>query len=348
LKRSEQACYRILRRQAKRCAAARRTSFRAADRPERTIEPKSRHSMSLVEKLPPKLVLDAPSLRFLHSGRLSVNGFCDAIDCAFFCGLLHAQRALGVSGAVAEIGVWEGLSFIPLVLGLGEGERALAIDGFELAGGDGAAERYGVATEERLRANVARHTTARPDQVAVWKRLSTHVEAREILEHVGPVRFFSIDGHHSYEAVLHDLDIAAESLGPDGIVAVDDFSNHQFPEVCLAVAEWLRHRKDDLAPFAITPGKLYLSRPARARHYKEALARLEGGPAVLDGETAFLGAKIGVWLPRAKATAKTLAKKLLRTLAPSVVAQMRRWQTALLRSIWLAGLAETVSMYCLA
>jgi hypothetical protein len=71
-------------------------------------------------------------------------------------------------------------------------------------------------------------------------------------------RFIHIDGSHLYVHVKLDLDYAAEAI-EKGIIAVDDFRTQHAIGVTAAV--WEKIIAGRLTPFAITPAKIYLSKP---------------------------------------------------------------------------------------
>ena len=87
------------------------------------------------------------------------------------------------------------------------------------------------------------------------------------------MRFFSVDGGHRYDDVAHDIRLAAAPLHPRGIIVADDFMNAQWPEVTLAVADWLREPGNPIAPFLCTPSKLYLCPRADKSFYQAAASQ---------------------------------------------------------------------------
>jgi hypothetical protein len=159
-----------------------------------------------------------------------------------------------------------------LALARRTGERALAVDLFEddvintntrHAGRNGA-----------LFAN-ARRLGIKLSEEEIFKGSSLDITANDILARTtGCVRFFSVDGSHLYRGVENDLRLAAQTLAPDGIIAVDDFFNPNWADVSWATFVFLRET-DAVVPFAIT-SKLYLAAPTMASKYKEALGKCAG------------------------------------------------------------------------
>lgn len=64
------------------------------------------------------------------------------------------------------------------------------------------------------------------------------------------VRIFSIDGGHTYDCTLNDLNIAKSLTSEDGIIIIDDYYNMDWPGVKTAVDNWLMQNKDYLCFFA--------------------------------------------------------------------------------------------------
>ncbi|HEX4111052.1 MAG TPA: class I SAM-dependent methyltransferase [Stellaceae bacterium] len=222
---------------------------------------------------------------YLRRDFFRVEGYTSYFDAQIFDVLLKAQRAAGIGGAMAEIGVHHGRSFFILARARHAGEKALAVDVFE----DDALYRdpLGFGRGGRFKQNCARLGVVL-DPSEIFAGLSTGLAPNEIRRRVGPVRFFSIDGGHRYHDVRHDLWLAAGALGPRGIIVADDFMNPQWPEVSLAVVEWLRDAGNPLTPFLSSPSKLYLcARSDKLFYQKQARDFFAAGRAVMRPTTLF-------------------------------------------------------------
>jgi hypothetical protein len=206
--------------------------------------------------------------QYCHSGRNKVSGWLNAVDAELFLQILLLQDRLGIVGATAEIGVHHGKSFIPLCLGLRNNERALCIDVFEDQGLN--EDRSGEGSREVFDKNLRRFSIPQ-DRVVVIKGSSLEVKADRILEVVGQVRFFSVDGGHWRDIVINDLGIAADSLSEDGIIALDDFLHKEWPDVTRGFFDWHRGPGADFGPLAISSGKLYLARRKKLDMYADQL-----------------------------------------------------------------------------
>jgi hypothetical protein len=104
-----------------------------------------------------------------------------------------------------------------------------------------------------------------------------------VLEVLGaPCQFVSVDGDHTMEGAMHDLELAEAITAPGGIVALDDIPNFSCPGVTEAI---MRHALDEghaLAPFLLVSNKLFLTQKSYCQTYRqEVMARAERSP---DGE----------------------------------------------------------------
>lgn len=206
--------------------------------------------------------------RYITRWMPTVQGYLTPLDALVIHALLSYQMESHISGHLCEIGVHHGRLFLMLALARGQGERALAIDLFE-------DDVLNAGTEHSGRDRAVLHNARRlgvelADQ-EVFKTSSTDIGPADILARTtGPVRFYSIDGSHLYHHVEHDLLLAEQTLTPEGIIVVDDFFNPGWADVSFAVYDFLR-RTDAIAPFAVTPDKIYLAPLPAGERYKAAL-----------------------------------------------------------------------------
>lgn len=181
-----------------------------------------------------------------------------------------AQLERGVGGAVGEIGVADGLFFIPLAQCRRPGECAAAIDVFD----DFASnwdEGGGYSSVDILRANVTA-ILGNDDGVVYIKGDSLAMTGAEILARTGGQRFrlFSIDGAHSSHHTLNDLNLAADTVAPGGIVFLDDIRNWGWPGVIDGLARYMLLQRDHkLVPFFLYEDKLLLTTPDSHADYLE-------------------------------------------------------------------------------
>jgi hypothetical protein len=172
----------------------------------------------------------------------AVEGWFTRESFVLWNALLKRQRP---SGALMEIGVFQGRSASALERQLREGERLILCDPL-LEHGIPAA--LGGTPPERL--------------VVLPQSSSTLCGAPELAEHRGRVRFLSVDGDHSGVAVYNDLKLADELLAPGGVVALDDFFSPQYPQVTAATYRYLDRHPYSFVMMLVGFHKAYLCRPA--------------------------------------------------------------------------------------
>ena len=70
----------------------------------------------------------------------------------------------------------------------------------------------------------------------------------------GPVRFFHVDGEHTEGKLSGELELAAATLHPQGILCLDDMLHPAFPTLSGAVHRWLAANAD-MRVFSLRIGK---------------------------------------------------------------------------------------------
>ncbi len=108
-------------------------------------------------------------------------------------------------------------------------------------------------------------------RVHVVKGSSENVSSGYILQHVGPVRFFSVDGGHWKSIVQNDLFLAEQSLSNEGVIVLDDYCRTEWPDVTAGYTLWQERTGSDIVPFAAGSNKLFLCRRRYASIYRGAL-----------------------------------------------------------------------------
>lgn len=225
--------------------------------------------------------------KFIFHDLQKVDGYIDPPDALVFASLLQAQQRRSLKGGVAEIGVFYGRSYFLLRKVVGEDGAVLAVDLFDLdGGGDDASTQY-----ERFLDN-GRRLNLRVDEDLVIRGDSTRLTADEVLEKVGRVRFFSIDGGHMLHHVLADSALARDVLADHGIIVFDDTFNPQWPEVTVGVADFLRTQGDSFAAFCMTKYKTYVCRREYHAFYEKVVAQAPELVAFEHVETEFLGSRV--------------------------------------------------------
>lgn len=225
--------------------------------------------------------------KFIFHDLQTVEGYIDPPDALVFLSLLQAQKEKGLSGGVAEIGVFYGRSYFLFKKVLAGSDKVLAIDLFDMDDKPGGApDQYQGFIANGLRLGLP------VDEELIIKGDSTRLRPHEITDKIGKARFFSIDGGHMLHHVISDGALAKDTLADHGIIAFDDTFNPAWPEVTVGVSDFLRERKDTFATFCMTKYKTYVCRREFHELYYRAIAEAPDLLAFDHVETEFLGSKV--------------------------------------------------------
>lgn len=194
---------------------------------------------------------------FIDRRLYRIRGFMHPVDAMVFANLLNFQERNGLAGGLAEIGVFFGRSFA-LMAQLAGGSKVIGLDLFDIPG-----QRDYV---EQVLARLGLD-----ERCLLVGGNSLEIEPAQLVERVGPIRFFSVDGGHERHHVLGDGELAIAALAEHGVIAFDDFMNSQYPDLSAAVIDLLRAHEDEIAPFCITRSKLYVTRTASRERYLQAM-----------------------------------------------------------------------------
>lgn len=205
---------------------------------------------------------------YLRDQKKTVHGWLQRVDAEIIGSLLAFQHREGIIGAGVEIGVHHGKSFIPICLALREHERALCVDIFDDQQKN--LDASGRGDLQQFLANLARFHV-HPRQVRIFRGSSEAVSAEFIIQSVGPVRYFSIDGGHWSAIVQNDLRLAEQTLANGGVIALDDYCRAEWPDVTAGYALWRESTQSDIVPFAVGSNKLFLCGKDFSKAYRACL-----------------------------------------------------------------------------
>ncbi|PZM09722.1 class I SAM-dependent methyltransferase [Rhizobium tubonense] len=224
--------------------------------------------------------------KFIFHDLRTIDGYIDPPDALVFLSILESQRQRDLKGGIAEIGVFFGRSYFLIKKIAAPEEKVLAIDLFDLGNqSDGVPTQYQQFIDNGTRLGL----TVDEDLVIVGD--STKLAANDIVDKVGELRFFSIDGGHMLSHVTADSHLAEGSLAKHGVIAFDDTFNPAWPEVTVGVADFLRESQQYSA-FCMTKYKTYVCRNEFHADYLAAIADAPHLQAFDHVETEFLGAKV--------------------------------------------------------
>ncbi|NBB91743.1 MAG: hypothetical protein GVY32_01070 [Gammaproteobacteria bacterium] len=162
-----------------------------------------------------------------------IPGWFNVDDCSHFSLLLAQQSLLGLEGDLLEIGSYHGRSTALLAACLEDGERLVVCDAFESETEDSYAER---PSPETLLRNIRRVAPALDaDRVEIHECFSNDLR----LDPERRFRFIHIDGGHSREQALFDLELCSRHVLSGGTIVMDDYHHPAWPGVTQATDEFL-------------------------------------------------------------------------------------------------------------
>lgn len=170
---------------------------------------------------------------------------------------LHHER--GITGSILEIGVHHGKFFIPLaLLSDPKRERCVAIDVFGKQ--DLNIDRSGAGAQAPFRANLAKYAPGRRVEIIEADSLALTVADRvRLVQENGPVRIASIDGGHTAEHTVNDLNLVQDMVTGGAVVILDDYYNAHWPGVHEGVARFFLLGTPKVKPFAASANKTYFT-----------------------------------------------------------------------------------------
>lgn len=206
--------------------------------------------------------------------RDQVPGYLQSTQARALHALLEQQAQAGIAGSLAEIGVYVGKTLIGLGRAARHDEPVLAVDPLIIDNHDLA---------PLLTRNLKAHLTAEEFAgISISRVLSTQLDVLEWMRSLKrAARFIHLDGHHSRESMLHDLQLAASWLENGALVVIDDFLNELHPDLTSGILDGLAAHPQ-LEPVAVIPrmghieeggSKLVCTTRGDGTLYREALDR---------------------------------------------------------------------------
>jgi hypothetical protein len=204
---------------------------------------------------------------------LSVEGMMTAFSMQVIDSLLTHQASLGISGHFLEFGVFKGRSASVISAHVHEHERFILVDIHQLL------------TEEVLGKLYARPEFILGRSQDFRENFETNTIRRS-------VRFMHVDSSHAYRTTLAEMALIDDLLAPNGIAALDDFTNLDYSQILPAVFKYIYTSGTDLTFFLVTRDKGYLCRRPMFEHYGEFVLhkilgemRTRGNPDVVLART---------------------------------------------------------------
>lgn len=225
---------------------------------------------------------------YLHETR-GVEGWFFPIDAFLFAFVDEIQKREGIRGNLFEIGVHHGKTALFLARAAAPGEVLGVCDVFEQQdlNRDRSGEGNRAIFEEHMR------RLGGSIDLRVFAKTSDALTSDDTTTRC---RFVHIDGGHRPEDVMNDLEIADAALLPEGVVALDDLFNPNWPGVSEGFYRFAAARPDVFAPILIGGNKVLFARPESVARYDFAVIE-----AFVDSEAFTFGEK--EWLGRRVMTA---------------------------------------------
>ncbi|MEL7444439.1 MAG: class I SAM-dependent methyltransferase [Pseudomonadota bacterium] len=192
------------------------------------------------------------TLERYHRDFSNVGGFMMPLAMATWDFLFTAQKSLGVTGGMLEIGVFEGKSGILSALYMSADEPSFFLDLYEVA-----------AARTRI-------LSVKPANTHFLLMKSVNALNDDALARMrGALRWVHIDGEHTGYATRADLDTASHLLSERGIICVDDFFSFKYPQLTAAVYQFLLARPFEYKMFLASGNKCYICRSSAFEAYDD-------------------------------------------------------------------------------
>ncbi len=179
------------------------------------------------------------------------------------------QTKNSINGNLGEIGVWQGKSFIPLMLLAKNNEYAAAIDCFESYEFNRDNSGGGSCSFEIFNKNVEKYCS-KHSNLRVIKGDSSSFSAKDylsVMENGKGFRIFSIDGCHEAPSTIKDMENAFNCLADGGVIIIDDYFHTCWPGVSEGLNFFMNKNVNCLKPFLIAWNKIFFAQPAFAKKY---------------------------------------------------------------------------------
>jgi SAM-dependent methyltransferase len=190
-----------------------------------------------------------------------VEGWFFPIDALLFAIVDEIQKREAITGDLFEIGVHHGKTALFLARMAAPGESVGVCDVFDAQSLN--LDRSGEGNRAVFDRHLREFGGSTP--LRVFSKLSSELTVSDT---TAGCRFFHIDGGHRPGDVMGDLETARRALCPDGIVAVDDVFNPNWPGVSEGFYRFVAENPDAFVPIAIGGNKVLLTSPSAAAAYE--------------------------------------------------------------------------------
>jgi hypothetical protein len=204
---------------------------------------------------------------FWEDGLNQIEGWVDRRLLDYMVLIGDIQKLLGVTGNIAEIGVFNGRFLLSMAHLAAPQEKCVAIDLFEeqkfnIDGSSPGAPKDFDANWARFAPPDVSLVKIRADSLAL-----TLAERIDIGRQHGPFRLFSVDGGHTIDHVINDLAFAQDTLAMGGVIMADDYFHSHWPGVTEGVQHFVTLGTSKIKPFLHLGNKLFLCPVSVHTHY---------------------------------------------------------------------------------
>lgn len=210
----------------------------------------------------------SPDVERYYDASDKVDGWFDKKLIPIYILIDMFQKDTGIGGNLAEIGVWQGKSFIPLMHLARQNEYVVAIDCFESYEFN-RDNSGGFCNSSPFLNNVNAYCSDR-SKLRILKGDSLKLSFNDYLLSVGNgkgFRLFSVDGCHEADTTLADMENAYKCLVDGGVIVMDDYFHFCWPGVSEGVNTFMNRNDNCLKPFLIAFNKIFFARPDYAKKY---------------------------------------------------------------------------------
>jgi cephalosporin hydroxylase len=205
---------------------------------------------------------------YLQNGFRNIDGFCPQ----YTIQILNLLQNLDFNKnyGIMEIGIHHGQFFLALNSLVESNFKSVAIDIFDRQ--DLNIDNSGCGVKQVFLDNLKKYDRHAGENVIVVEGDSTDNFIFEGVEIPKQYKYISVDGGHTVEHVISDLNLAAQYISNEGLVIVDDYLNHWWPSVTEGLFKYLS-TNPTLVPVMTTPNKMWLSKLSYNLKYYDEINR---------------------------------------------------------------------------
>jgi cephalosporin hydroxylase len=209
---------------------------------------------------------------YFQNGFRNVQGFCP--DYTVHILDLLQNLNFNKDHGVMEIGIHHGQFFMALNSVVEPDYKSVAIDVFGRQ--DLNIDKSGQGIKEVFVNNLKRYDRHFGENVIIVEGDSTDSFVFEGVEIPDKYKYISVDGGHTVEHIISDMNLVSKLLTNEGLIVVDDYLNHWWPSVTEGLLKYMS-TNPTLVPVMSTPNKMWMSKLSYKPKYDEAISKFPIG-----------------------------------------------------------------------